>query len=478
MSRHSTYRLNLVHQAILVALFGISSVSASAVTLGQANITSAQHEPLSATINVTDIDADNFSASIGDASMYQQMGLSRDTNIQVQFIPTSDTTGQLVLSSNAPISAPFADIVLSINDNGSHVLKPQTLLMPLPKNNVIPNDLNAPAIVASGSEPNLPIISGELVEYGEPLALQNTAPPPLFGDDNANLTANNTPTINNNTDAVVIVHSNEVLSSFTPEGTNTQLDILSEQITRTFYPAGMAPTSPTIPHAEKPNITTQVHEQPVQNTNTDTQDNQSAVYVVQNGDNLWSIANEIAKANNLSLTEVMDALHKQNPDAFNHGKINQLKANATLRIPSYNVIPSQKAIQDAITARQTARRESNARSTPTLNRNTQARRNNATRATPSRTNTTRALPKPQMTLVTPSQGGSATGSQAQNSQARGTSSGGAATNTLQSTRQQTANNARRVNSLNQELSTATQRLQLQNQRLAELEARLKALREQ
>lgn len=83
------------------------------------------------------------------------------------------------------------------------------------------------------------------------------------------------------------------------------------------------------------------------------------------------------------------------------------------------------------------------------------------------------LPKPQMTLVTPSQGGQATGSNT-----RGGSGGGdQLVSTLRTTRAQTAQNARRVNGLNQELSSATQRLQLQNQRLAELEARLKALRD-
>lgn len=47
---------------------------------------------------------------------------------------------------------------------------------------------------------------------------------------------------------------------------------------------------------------------------------------------------------------------------------------------------------------------------------------------------------------------------------------------LQNTRVQAAQKARRLNTLNQELSSAAQKLQLQNQKLAELEARLKALK--
>lgn len=166
----------------------------------------------------------------------------------------------------------------------------------------------------------------------------------------------------------------------------------------------------------------------------------------------------------------MTALHKQNPNAFHHGKIDQLKANATLTIPNYSVVPSQKAIQDAISSRKGS-----------SNATAQGKRSTTTRATTTRTTrdarggsrtVAQPLPKPQLTLVTPSQSGQATGSQGKTG-----GNGDELVGTLRSTRAQTAQNARRVNSLNQELSSATQRLQLQNQKLAELEARLKALRD-
>lgn len=81
-----------------------------------------------------------------------------------------------------------------------------------------------------------------------------------------------------------------------------------------------------------------------------------------------------------------------------------------------------------------------------------------------------------MTLVTPNQQGKATGTNNKPTQSQA-GGGNALVGTLKSTRQQTVNTAQRVNGLNQELSTATQKLQLQNQKLAELEARLKALKE-
>lgn len=60
------------------------------------------------------------------------MGLSAADKITVRFTPTSDTTGQITLTSSTPISSPFADVVLNLNDNGKQVIEPQTLLMPLP----------------------------------------------------------------------------------------------------------------------------------------------------------------------------------------------------------------------------------------------------------------------------------------------------------------------------------------------------------
>ena len=490
MSRYNTYRHNKVYQAILATTLGTTIMSAHAVNLGQANISSAQHEPLSATINVSDINADNFSATVGNASMYQQMGLSKDAEIQVQFVPTSDTTGQLVLTSNQPISAPFTDVVLSLTNDGEQTIKPQTLLMPLPATNNISTSTSATPVVTANPNQNLPVVTESLQVpsvsgSSNPLKVQNSAPPPLFSDDSAST--------DNVSLAPLITHSEEhVLSQVTPEGSNVQLDVLTKEVTQRVYPAGSAPVPTQVPfaHTQNPDadLSASQSDSPEADAETtvETQSSDAAIYVVQNGDNLWSIANEIAKANNIGINEVMKAIHAQNPDAFNHGKASQLKANVSLSIPSYEVIPSQKAIQDALAARRTHRSTATA---GTASNNVKASNNRGTgartgssnsRRTPARNTTAnRALPAPQMTLVAPSQGTAATGAQTRS----GTSSQGNGTNaalnsTLRNTRQQTANSARRVNNLNQELHSATRKLELQYDRLAELEARLKALREQ
>lgn len=481
MSWHTkTHRMTFIHQAIVASLFGLVGLHAHAITLSQADIHSSQHEPLSATIAVSNIDANNFNVSIAAADIYAQMGLSPEAPISVKFNATSESSGQIILTSTTPISTPFADVVLNLNNNGEQVIEPQTLLMPIPASSpfTIPND-ELPPILVTEEQQNLPMVTPTLPEAPAvtadlpstdllPTTAQvETSPTPTGLDANA------TKPTSTPASGRVVSKADDVITKITPEGTNTQIDILTEQVTKSIYPAGQAPqdTTPPTTATQEPTLA-QKQESPSTEVGTG-----NAVYVVQSGDSLWNIANQLAKANNISVNEVMNAIHKANPDAFNKGNINHLKANAKLSLPSYNVIPSQKAIQDAIANKR--HHESKPKQTSKAS-NSVAKASRSTHTQKPTHNTTatnrKPLPRAQMTLVTPTQQGKATGTnnKATQSQASGSN---ALVGTLKSTRQQTVSTAQRVNGLNQELSTATQKLQLQNQKLAELEARLKALKE-
>ncbi|RKW42979.1 MAG: hypothetical protein D8B60_02920 [Moraxella sp.] len=431
MSWHKPHRTTLIHQAVLVSLLGTSSLAAHAVTLGQANVTSSQNEPLSATIEVTDIDAKNFNASVATADIYQQLGLSADAKISVHFTPTSATSGQIILSSKSPIATPFADVVLNLNNNGEQVIEPQTLLMPLPSGSSFTLPETNGQILASDPYQNLPIAG--VYDTSDAIDTAQTPTPPTVGKKSSNKTK--------------------------VENTNVQARTLKEQA-----------------HQLK-----EVGETDDFN-NSQTPQAGTGSYKVQSGDNLWSIANQIAKANNLKVGDVMKAIHAVNPDAFQGGKMSHLKANANLQLPDYKTIPSQKAIQEAINTKRHVEKQTTARSTQKGKKSeVHHKTGKAIKAEvhhrknvhkPAR----KALPKAQVTLVTPTQQGKATGTNTvatQNASAGGTSN---LVGTLQNTRQKTAASAKRVNGLNQELSVAAQKLQLQNQKLAELEARLKTLK--
>lgn len=474
MSWHNNPRTTFIYQAVLLSMIGTTSLNAHAINLSQADIKSAQHEPLSATITVSDIDANNFNVSLATPDIYQQMGLSADANISVNFIPTSDTSGRITLTSKTPISTPFADVVLNLNNNGEQVIEPQTLLMPLSANNAftLPENKNTQVITADAQQ-NLPITT-ELIPQPEEMLPQHRPEMTTLNDQNLPQTTANTV----DDEGKVLSQEEKVIAQITPEGINTQVDILTEQITRRVYPVGQLPTESDFTASEEP-IINQTPETPTEEIPPKQTQTGSASYVVQSGDSLWSIANQIAQANHMSVNEVMHAIHNANPDAFNHGNINHLKANVSLSLPDYDVIPSQKAIQEAISAKTSSKstsKTSNKRSTNNYRaKNTKTRRNtsNTTTSKPTR----QALPRAQLTLVTPTQQGTATGTNNKPVQNAKTGGNGNLVGKLQNTRQQTASNAKRVNNLNQELSSASQKLQLQNQKLAELEARLKALKQ-
>lgn len=469
MSRYLHPLLSLkpkpIRQAIALLLLS-SALPAYAVSVGQAAIESEQHEPLRATISVNNIDSKTFSATLAPNSIYAQMGLDK-TPISVAFVPTSDTEGKLILTSTQPISSPFADIVLNIENDGKQQIEPRTLLMPLPKQSTYSQ--NNPALIASESQLNLPIVDN--LPSDNTGFLPNEQIPSDFGNYQQGISGQTAQAMDATQEATLAVQESgaildkqeRVLSTMTPAGTNQELVILSEQITRrilTGQPDNALDAQQ--PSQELPPLS--VQKLPPQKSETTADQGQApstTTYVVQTGDSLWKIASQIAKSNNASVDEVMKQLYNENPDAFIQNDMSRLKSNASLNV-SYEFVPSQKAIADAVDAKaKTNKKFSKKTSTFAQSRPTAPK----------------ALPKPQVTLVTPSKSGAALGVQRDgaNASTNDTNSNQLVA-TLKNTRSSTAQTAKKVNGLSEELSSATQKLQLQNEKLAQLEARLKALK--
>ena len=59
---------------------------------------------------------------------------------------------------------------------------------------------------------------------------------------------------------------------------------------------------------------------------------------VQNAQTLWSIAGRLGQERNVPTKQMMYALYKANPDAFNNGNMDLLKAGAVLKIPETDAI--------------------------------------------------------------------------------------------------------------------------------------------
>lgn len=178
LPRH--YRLNTMHHAVSMAL--ISSVGAvllpsttQAAIVGQAVVTSAVQQPLTASIMVTDIDAANFSATLAGGAIYKEMGLTPIDSMSVRFVPASKHSGHLVVTTTQPVATPFADMVLTLNDKDRRDVVPKTLLLPLAGQAVV-----HPTIPAVTTQPNAPLIANAQAVQTQPLLLNRTLPPPLL----------------------------------------------------------------------------------------------------------------------------------------------------------------------------------------------------------------------------------------------------------------------------------------------------------
>lgn len=632
MSCHLSHRLSHVHRAVSVALLCSISYaalvsSAQAVTIGKTVVTSAQHEPLAASIAVTDIRAADFSASLANPIIYQQMGLTPTDSMTVRFKPTSATSGQVYITTSKPVSKPFADLVLNINDNGQQNVVPKTLLMPLDASQPIDTTKN---IVTGAKKPNLPKVS---TNNAKPLTVRKGAPPPLISApkrsgseptstllaakqpapsmqatiqapstsanlpitvapapvssnnnlvytpsrldngrlgnsfdikntiENANDGSNqkstlstasrldtgrlgatsHSPSLDATTDNTLTTAADPVTadaasnimnsdksaannktlvadSSAAPAAiTDQQFDILNIQVTRQIQPSnkkntdtnGLVATAPLVQKTQQTtdsdiagatknttdsSIVTQavgsnIPANTVAPATPTTNTSRAAVsqYQVQRNDSLWVIAQQIAQENNLDVPTVMKQIQAQNPDAFINKDANHLKADAKLNLPNYDVLPSQKNLETAISAQKQRSRRAN---TPVIEK---AATTKAESKTPKQKSEvakaaqrmekpvitkTQTLPKAQFSVLAPGSDGSADGTQAKSSAKTGNGLSTDILATLKASRQGTASQAKRLSKTSSALDSYTRKLQLQNQKLAELQARLKKLRNQ
>lgn len=596
MSCHLSRRLTTVHRAVSMALFcsvgsAVLVPSVQAATIGKTVVTSAQHEPLVASIVVSNIRAADFSASLANSTIYQQMGLTPTDSMTVRFQPTSATSGQVFITTSQPVSKPFADVVLAINDNGRQNMVPKTLLMPL-KDSV---PINTGKNIATGAKkPNLPSISAS---NAMPLTVRKGAPPPLMSapaisspklskpskpatellastspapniqaptvtatsqvnsltytpsrlnngrlNSNADI-KNNTghSTAIGNSQSSVNTSDNSALSvassssgTMTPDdkggtearahnnvvaadkpSTDKQLDILNIQVTRQIQPSSKAdsdlmassPVKATTTKARDDsksaidsdnrviaaaqgsnipaNIASPVPSKTMNNPSTASNKvtrNATTQYQVQRNDSLWVIAEQIARENNLDTPTVMKQIQSQNPDAFINKDADQLKADAKLRLPSYDVIPSQQHLEDAINAQRQYSRRAN---TPVVKKSAQTAPKKSSEtvqaaSVPKKPTTTKTqkLSQAQFSVLAPGHNGNADGTQAKSAADKGNGLSTDILAALKASRQETASQAQRLSKTSSALDNYTKKLQLQNQKLAELQARLKKLRNQ
>lgn len=435
-----------------------------AVNIGETYVQSGQNQPLNASINVTDIDPKTFSVKVATPEMYQQLGLSPDQKINVRFQPTSNNGGKIILTTKAPVSAPFTDVVLNIENKGEKNLLPKTLLMPLG---------NKPITTQKATKTVEVPPQKVTVTHNAPIDLPKTTAPVI------NVPVQPVPTVAQTTPSVNLQPAGRVTdgSLGMPNLSTTNTNTISKPATSATTPSTQ---KPIVKETAKSSIKN-TPDTPATDTTTPTA---TTTYVVRRNDNLWTIANRIAAKNKTNPNKVMQDIMDANPNAFTDGDPTRIDANTTLAIPKYKVTPSQTGIKAAKKLRQQTK--PTVKSGNTIKSSTPITKSKATRAS-QRPLTQRAIRvakhkntnvnrKSEMMIVAPTQssGSSQGASQSQNNSVSKKVAPQLIEQVIQK-RQNTAGQVSKVSQLNSSIQSSEQKLRLQNEKLAMLEKRLKEL---
>ncbi|HCC65668.1 MAG TPA: hypothetical protein DEP59_01530 [Moraxella sp.] len=465
-------------------------IVAYAVNIGDTYVQTQQNQPLNASINVSDINPRTFSVKVAQADVYRQLGLSKDADIQIKFVPTSSNGGQIVLTSKRPINAPFTDVVLNITENGVTKTLPKTLLMPIDSAQKITTQANTTAlqspaqniVIGSANPVQLPVLSPDA------MPMQAITLPSTTINQLPNLPTTGMPA---GAAAMTMVSEN-----------SDNLRIQETRTVRTVQPNGAVYTQ-DVPQTQNPIPTSAADNQlpsPAASYGKQSSEKskskskfkysaknlqiigETTTYTLQRNDNLWTIASNIAAANRKDVDQVMADIMSANPTAFPDNDPSKLVANTQLQIPKYNVVPSQIGIKSANKARQQYRQNKRrVVSKKSAIAAKSATKQPATAKTTKKTLKAQKTPRPyaatkksEMTIIAPNHtNGSVQGQSTNNKVGKGMSSQVAAQ--VQQKRQATAQQATKVNKLNQHLVGAENRLKIQNTKLAQLEKRLKEL---
>ena len=215
-------RLSAMHKGVSIGLLcsvgtAVILPAAQAATMGKTVITSVQHQPLTASITVTGIRSADFSASLASPVVYQQLGLIPMASMSVSFMATSATTGTVVISSTQPISMPFTDVVLALNDQGQRQVIPKTLLLPL-ATSLLAKQSSVISATAQHADPSTLIVNAHTAN---PLIVRRGAPPALSSSSSVE------PLINTNK-AIALPINNITLSS-EPKTNSPQILVASRK---------------------------------------------------------------------------------------------------------------------------------------------------------------------------------------------------------------------------------------------------------
>lgn len=401
-------------------------ISSLALTLGKVDVQSAIDEPLRATVNVNNIAVPltQLKAGVATASAYSRLGASRQSLPNLRFLlkDLGQGNAQMWIVSNERISEPFVDLVIHITEGDLITTHPLPLILAAP-------DSSAQQIQLERRVTTPPVIA--------------TAP-----SASTNSPAANPPSI------------------------------ASSSVSRPTTASTQPPKPATKAKVDLPKAKAASPSKLGDNA-------QRTDYRVKNRETLSGIASRYARGSNVSLDTAMSGILALNPGAFINNNPNLIKANAQIKLPSYNEatkvasqLSNPVSMQSLASERaQTAPPASISAQVSSETKPSASSKTEQPKA-PRTAAASTAQPKPadlKMDIISASPKAPSSDATAQPSEKATRNLPTELGNKISEVRQSTITKRQSVNQLITQLNTYNAKIKLQNSRLAELESKLKSL---
>lgn len=271
--------------AAAIALLGLSTTGAMALSLGRITVMSALGEPLRAEIDVPDINAEeaaSLKASVAAPDAFVAAGLEFNpamSSVQASLKRRADGRAFIALSSDRAINEPFVDMILETSWASGRIVRDYTMLF------------DPPALRKAAPVP------------APTLAQTNTAP-----------AATSTPP----------ARVPAAAAQATPDATPVAAAAEPKAPTKAVKAGKPAKATKQTPSAAPAPRTAEVPATPA---------DAATQVTIKSGDTASKIANR-TKAAGVSLDQMLVALLRANPDAFVRENVNRIRSGAVMTIPT------------------------------------------------------------------------------------------------------------------------------------------------
>lgn len=271
--------------AAAIALLGLSTTAAMALSLGRITVMSALGEPLRAEIDVPDINAEeaaSLKASVAAPDAFVAAGLEFNpamSSVQASLKRRADGRAFIALSSDRAINEPFVDMILETSWASGRIVRDYTMLF-------------------------------------DPPALRKAAPvpAPTLAQTNAAPAATSTPP----------ARVPAAAAQATPDATPVAAAAEPKAPTKAGKAGKPAKAAMQTPSAAPAPRTAEVPATPA---------DAATQVTIKSGDTASKIANR-TKADGVSLDQMLVALLRANPDAFVRENVNRIRSGAVMTIPT------------------------------------------------------------------------------------------------------------------------------------------------